>query len=391
MGYFASDQNSSDTSPNENFSTEQTCPPCGSLTGKVVDQDTLKPVANTTVAIRGPIGLNATTNAAGNYTINNVPPHTYDLLTANHVGFNPTQRNAVTVGTGSNTLNLTIRRDWAAINGGGQVLSFSQPDYSSFGCGPEGAFDLSLGSGWGSTSLNPLDPSNGPPGAKSVVVQLPKPIDLKSFAVDPGATCGDDDNAATKTLRLQTSPNNTAFTTVAQEDFVGGDNHHLNAVAPTSFPKKVRFVRATMLANQNPNTGSGRNFMDISEIQVYGKPSDVTKPVISGATIPSNQTVRSIIANGFKISSHLSEAGTEKGKIEITAAKAQQLGIPRTIGTATLPFAAAATKTMNMNLTAQAKNKLKNQNNLQVLATLTATDKAANQATPVGRGIILPH
>jgi hypothetical protein len=131
--------------------------------------------------------------------------------------------------------------------------------------------------------------------------------------------------------------------------------------------------------------------MDISEIQVYGKPSDVTKPVISGATIPGSQTVRSIIANGFKISSHLSEAGTERGKIEITAAKAQQLGIPRTIGTATLPFAAAATKTMTMNLTAQAKNKLKNQNNLQVLATLNATDKAANQATPVARGIILPH
>ena len=80
------------------------------------------------------------------------------------------------------------------------------------------------------------------------------------------------------------------------------------------------------------------------------KTVDVKPPVIGSATIQAGQTVRSIIANGFKISSHLSEAGTEKGVLQITAAKATQLGIPRTIGTGTLAFTAAATKTMTMNL-----------------------------------------
>jgi hypothetical protein len=133
------------------------------------------------------------------------------------------------------------------------------------------------------------------------------------------------------------------------------------------------------------------SFMDMSELMVLGKPADVTKPAITGATVQGGQTVRSIIANGFKISSHLSEAGTEKGTLQITAAKAQQLGIPRTIGTGTLAFASAATKTMTMNLTATAKNKLKNQNNLAVTATLNATDKAGNTAAPVSKSATLPH
>jgi hypothetical protein len=121
------------------------------------------------------------------------------------------------------------------------------------------------------------------------------------------------------------------------------------------------------------------------------KTVDLKPPAITGATIQAGQTVRSIIANGFKISSHLSEAGTEKGALQITAAKATQLGIPRTIGTGTLSFAAAATKTMIMNLTATAKNKLKNQSNLAVTATLNATDTSANKAAPVSKGTTLPH
>jgi extracellular elastinolytic metalloproteinase len=393
MGYFASDSGSSDTTPTQAFNTPPTCGACGTLSGKVTDADAGTPVANTTIAIRGAGDLVATTNANGNYSINNVPPHTYELLTASRVGFNPAQRTNVAVGTGTTTLNLTIRRDWAAISGGGQVVSFSPPNYTSFGCGPSGAFDLSLGSGWGSTSISPADTSNGPGGPKSVVVKLPKPIDLASFAVDPGATCGDDDSASTRSLRIQTSPNNTTYTTVAQPAFSATSNHHLNTVAPTSHPKKVLYVKATMLANQNGFIAgtAGQNFMDLSELEVYGKPSDVTKPVITGATIQAGQTVRSIIANGFKISSHLSEAGTEKGTLMITAAKAQQLGIPRTIGTGTLAFTAAATKTMTMNLTAQAKNKLQNQNNLAVTATLNATDKALNKATPVSKSTTLPH
>jgi hypothetical protein len=118
---------------------------------------------------------------------------------------------------------------------------------------------------------------------------------------------------------------------------------------------------------------------------------DLRAPVISSTAIQGGQTVRSIVASGFKINSHLSEAATEKGTLLITAAKAQQLGIPRQVGSGTLSFTGAATKTMTMNLTATAKNKLKNQSNLQVTATLNATDSANNKAAPVSKGTTLPH
>jgi PKD domain len=152
-----------------------------------------------------------------------------------------------------------------------------------------------------------------------------------------------------------------------------------SATISHTFPTAANYrVALTTMA------GSGRS-------RGTAKTVDVKPPAISGATIQAGQTVRSIIANGFKINSHLSEAGTEKGTLQITAAKAQQLGIPRTIGTGTLAFTVAATKTMTMNLTATAKNKLKNQSNLQVTATLNATDKANNAATSVSKSTTLPH
>ncbi len=394
MGYFASDDGPNDTTPTENFSTPPNCSAiqCGTLTGKVLDGNTLKPVVGARVAIKGTGDLVATTNAAGQYAMTNIPPHnSYPSLTVSKAGYTPVTQQSIVVNAGTQTRNFTIRRDWADTGLGAVVTKFSPPDYSSFGCGPKGGFDLSQVSGWGSTSISPQDPSNGPGGQKSATVRLPKAIDLSGLAVDPGATCGDDDTASTKGLKIETSPNGTTFTTVANTTFSAAQAHEMNNVTPTSKPKKVKFLRVTMLSNQNPSSNAGRNFMDLSEVAIYGKPSDVTKPVIGSATIVPGQTVRSTIANGFKISSHLSEAGNEKGTLQITATKAQQLGIPRTIGTGTLAFAAAATKRMTMNLTATAKNKLKNQSSLAVTATLNATDRAGNKATPVSRSKILPH
>ena len=47
---------------------------------------------------------------------------------------------------GDETVNGKLVRDWAAIEGGAKLKEFSPPDYSDYGCGPGGAFDLSLGS-----------------------------------------------------------------------------------------------------------------------------------------------------------------------------------------------------------------------------------------------------
>jgi len=139
-------------------------------------------------------------------------------------------------------------------------------------------------------------------------------------------------------------------------------------------------------------SGAGRQYMGLGEVVMYGRPSDLVAPVISGVTIPGGQTIRSISgAAGFKIRAHLSEAGTMKGALTIPPAKARQLGIRAQIGTGTLGFTAAATKTMTMRLTAAAKNAIKNQPSLTVTAKLNATDTGANKARPVSKTVTLPH
>jgi hypothetical protein len=210
--------------------------------------------------------------------------------------------------------------------------------------------------------------------------------------VDPGATCGDDDNASTRGLRIETSSNGTTFTTVANTTFSAAQAHQLVNVTPTSKPKKVRVLRVTMLSNLNPNAGSGQNFMDLSEVAIYGKPSDLIKPVISNVSIPTGQTIRSMSgAAGFKIRAKLSEAGTMKGPLTIPSTKARQLGIPAQIGTGTLGFLTAGLKTLTMRLTRRAKSAIASQPRLAVIAKLTATDRSANKATPVQKNVTLPH
>jgi extracellular elastinolytic metalloproteinase len=112
MGYFAYDRGSSDTRPHEDFNRPPKCGviDCGALTGRVTEPATGRPVENVTVAFREPGDLVATTNSRGRYVIRNIPPHTYSLLSASHAGFTTTQRRNVTVGTGTTTLDLPIRR-----------------------------------------------------------------------------------------------------------------------------------------------------------------------------------------------------------------------------------------------------------------------------------------
>jgi len=281
------------------------------------------------------------------------------------------------VGTGTKLLNAPIRRDWADTGSGALVTKFSQPDFTSSGCGPKQAFDLSLSSGWTSTNTGP----------KSATVRLPKVVDLTGLAVDPAPGCGLDTTASTRNLKIETSSNGTRFTTVANRTFTAGQAHKLNTVATSTKPRKVRFLRVTMQGNLGHP-----QYMGLGEVVIYGRPSDLVAPAISGATIPGGQTIRSISGPaGFKIRAHLSEAGTMKGALTIPPAKARQLHIPAQIGSGTLGFTAAATKTMTMRLTTAAKNAIKNQPSLTVTAQLNATDRSFNKARPVSKSATLPH
>jgi len=281
MGFFAAAASGDDTAPVEDFSLPPAPgSPRGSLVGHVVDPAS-GPVDGAVVAFGGhasgfPGDYRAVTAADGSYRIDGVFVGTYAKITATAPGFEGSSA-TVTVTARTTKHHFEVRRDWAAITGGAQLGAFTGPDYTPFGCGPGAAFDLSQGSGWGSTS----DLTGGMPGAKtpkSVVVRLPKAVDVTAFAVDPSNTCGDSPSAATADYRIETSTDGTHFTTAASGTFTPDNLNRLNSIAPTGTSGQgVRAVRFTMLSPQVFDLGdscpggfSGCTYMDMSELEVYG-------------------------------------------------------------------------------------------------------------------------
>ena len=106
---------------------------------------------------------------------------------------------------------------------------------------------------------------------KQITVKLPKAITLSQYAVDPGATCGDDDNASVGSYKIETSTNGTTFTQTKAGTFTADQNHKLNPLTPTAGTANVRYVRFTMNAPAGrQRRGSGEDWMDMSELRVYG-------------------------------------------------------------------------------------------------------------------------
>ena len=168
----------------------------------------------------------------------------------------------------------------SATSGGSQVVDFDGPDYSPQ-CGPEGAFDTSLSTGWGSTTGN----DNGDPTnvfvPKSITVKLPQPVDIDSFQVDPTATCGDGGSASTGQFKIETSTDGGTFTQAATGTFGVSDRGHLNEVDLTAGADGVQYVRFTIESNQTPDFAtncpngaySGCSFTDLTELAVFGSPA----------------------------------------------------------------------------------------------------------------------
>ena len=159
------------------------------------------------------------------------------------------------------------------------MADFDGPDYSQFGCGPVGAIDLSLSTGWGSTTGN----NNGDPTnvfvPKSITIALPQAVDISTFGIDPTATCGDGGSASTGDFSIETSANGSSFTPVATGTFTAADRGHLNTVTPSGGDTNVKFVRFTILSNQVPDFATdcpgpftGCVHADLTELEVFGTP-----------------------------------------------------------------------------------------------------------------------
>ncbi len=267
MGYFAA-STSEDVNPTQDFSTPPDCATsdCATVSGTVKDKVTGKPAAGVRVAVPGldsgfASDLADTTNSAGRYSIEDVPFHTYPEFSIAGAGYEQLTVRNVAV-SGDTTLNTKVIRDWAAIEGGAKVGKFTPPDYSP-DCGPDFAFDLDLGTGWGSDAVGSTSGSNVK-GPRKVVIRLPKVVDVTSFAVASTGACGDGPRAGVKRFKVETQTAGGDWITA----FAGRapNNGKLLTYVPTTGMGNVRFVRFTMLSNHGDPL-----FMDVMEFSVRGR------------------------------------------------------------------------------------------------------------------------
>jgi extracellular elastinolytic metalloproteinase len=284
MGFFAGSLGGDDASPGADFHTPPAAPETATIHGTVTDADTGAPVGGATVALAfqgtpGSANPVATTGPDGSYTLGPVPVGTYPKLTVLAPGFDPTQT-SVTVVAGGTTKDLQVRRDWAASSGGGSIADFNGPDFGP-ACGPEGAIDLSQGTGWGTTTGDDDGTATNVFVPKHIVIELPQAVDVSEFAVDPSATCGDGGSASTGGFTIETSPDNVTYTPAADGTFTADDRGTLVPITPTDGATGVKFVRFTITSNQTPDfetncpagAFSGCSFTDLTEIEVYGAPA----------------------------------------------------------------------------------------------------------------------
>jgi hypothetical protein len=127
-------------------------------------------------------------------------------------------------------------------------------------------------------------------------------VNVAEIAIDPSNTCGDPGSSATHHYTVETSADGTTWTLANEGHFYAANRGHLNSVAlaPGS-TAGVRFLRFTMINPMVPETGNscdnasncgdtgvatrcgpnapspgnfgGCTFMDMSEIEVYGRPA----------------------------------------------------------------------------------------------------------------------
>jgi hypothetical protein len=293
MGFVAGSLDSTDTTPGEDFHT----PPPDSrshdatVAGLVTDSQTGDPVAGAVVTVTGQGHLYSTvTDGAGFYEIDHLVAGTYAKALVTKGGFFDTAGPGKAVDFNhfdppGDFTNFEMTRDWAASSGGAQVVDFDGPDYTDFGCGPGGAIDLSLATGWGSVTGHENPPGTPVPTNvfedKAIVIQLPEAVDIDTFKVDPTATCGDGGSASTGKFKIETSPNGSTWTDAASGTFTADDRGRLNDVAPTGGATGVEFVRFTIQGNQTPDFTNicpdgpydGCTFTDLTELAVVGSPA----------------------------------------------------------------------------------------------------------------------
>jgi hypothetical protein len=282
MGFFAGSVDGDDSHPVENFSMPPSASSStGTVTGRVTDSSGA-PVAGAIVAFGGHNSgfagdYGATTAADGSYTIGNVFTGTYPTVFAHKLGYDPQVR-TLAVGPGTNTVNWSMRKDWAATANGTTVTSFNGVDYSQFGCGPAAMLDTSQGSGWSTdaTETSPDHTSGLAIEPRFMVIKLPQALTIAEIDINPANNCGDPGSSSTGDYSVETSTNGTTWTTVSSGHFGIGDRFYHAVTLSGGNLTGVLYVRYTMISTQVVDLGGncpgnfgGCDFVDSVELGVY--------------------------------------------------------------------------------------------------------------------------
>jgi extracellular elastinolytic metalloproteinase len=282
MGWYAGTVDASDSFPREDFHVPPSPEtPRSTVFGRVTDATTGDPLVGALVAITGHGSgftgdYTAVTNSAGAYQIPDVYIGTYKLLRVSSPGYEVISR-PIKVVPGATPASFEIRRDWAAENGGGAVVDFNGPDYTSFGCGPTGSIDLSQGTGWGSTTGDDAGDPTNEMIPKFVEIRLAAPVTVGSFAVNPSNTCGDPGSSSVAKYRIETSTDGNTYTTAAEGEFDASNRNHLNEITLDTPIPNVGYVKFWMLSPQVPDfeqtcpegNYGGCQYTDMTEIEVF--------------------------------------------------------------------------------------------------------------------------
>lgn len=286
MGWFASVSGSADTSAVEDFRLPPSPEtPRATITGTVTDDQTGEPVAGAVVYLGGHPTYAGVTDAQGAYSISYVPEGDYPELIAHapayDLGIVPLEVEAPEV-----EADIAIRRDWAALVGGAELVDSNGPDYGA-GCQAVNALDLDYGLGWASAVTDGRLANEADP--KFLEVRLPEPVTITSFGIDPSANCGDGGSASLGDYRIEVSLDGEEYSQVTSGHFEADDRGLLNEVGLDAPLPGVQYVKIWMDSSQvkyltNPdgsptdvdcessdgNGFSGCRYIDMTEFEVYG-------------------------------------------------------------------------------------------------------------------------
>jgi YD repeat-containing protein len=308
MGYFAGTLDANDFEGVEDFAIPPgPGSPTGTITGKLTDATTGMPVRGQTIGVGGHAtdpsfvdALVTTSGADGRFALT-VPAGTYRNVTIKGGGYTPIQEDDVAVPPGGRaTIDATVTRNWASPDSGAR-LTTNDDTFAAFGCGVDQLVDQSSGTGWSAYKHDfdpgdddpfiPPNPHFGEPAA--VTIKFARPIDIDTFLMDPGPTCGDNVFSMTARYRVDTSIDGETFRLAKHGSFHPSDANRLHRIPPDANAADVQYVRLSLLDSFR-DIDFGQLFIDFSEFVVVGGPRNArpggTLTAAPGAVAP-NQAV----------------------------------------------------------------------------------------------------